>query len=78
MKTPQQRKKLPVNPSIEHLQKQAKRRTKQNPSLQLAAAQHQLAQEYGCTNWAALAQVVETMSRRHDGAATWMITHLSL
>ncbi|HWA09445.1 MAG TPA: hypothetical protein VG838_08360 [Opitutaceae bacterium] len=66
MSTPSQRKKLPVNPSLEHLQKQAKRRVKQEPSLQLAAAQHQIALEYGCENWAQLAQVVKTMSRRND------------
>ncbi|CAN5396688.1 hypothetical protein BH09VER1_BH09VER1_08590 [soil metagenome] len=61
-----QRKKLPVNPSLEHLQKQAKRRVKQTSSLQLAAAQHQLALEYGCRNWAELARIVETMSRGAD------------
>lgn len=57
------RKKLPVNPSLEHLQKQAKRRVKTNPALQLTEAQHLLAREYGCKNWAELARVVETMSR---------------
>ncbi len=57
------RRKLPVNPSLEHLQKQAKRRAKQSPSLKLATAQHQLAREYGCKNWAELARMVETMSR---------------
>jgi ankyrin repeat protein len=66
MNTPFARKKLPVNPSLEHLQKQAKRRVKQNPLLQLAAAQQHLAKEYGCKNWAELAQVVGSMSRRPD------------
>lgn len=64
-----QRKKLPVNPSLEHLQKQAKRRVKQHPAFKLAEAQHQLAQEYGCKNWAELAHVVETMSRGSDQVA---------
>ena len=57
------RKKLPVNPSIEHLGKQAKRRAAADPSLKLADAQHALAREYGCVNWAELTHVVETMSR---------------
>jgi ankyrin repeat protein len=57
------RKKLPVNPSLEHLQKQAKRRVKLQPSLKLAEAQLQLAREYGCKNWAQLAKMVETMAR---------------
>lgn len=66
MSTPSPRKKLPVNPSLEHLQKQAKRRAKENPTLQLAAVQQQLAREYGCKNWAELARAVATMSQRHD------------
>jgi len=66
MTTPSQSKKLPVNPSFEHLQKQAKRRAKQSPSLPLATVQHQMAREYGCKTWAELKQRVETMSRRHD------------
>lgn len=66
MSTPPLRKKLPVNPSLEHLQKQAKRRAKQNPTLPLASVQLQLAQEYGCKNWAELAHVVATMSRGAD------------
>ncbi len=63
------RKKLPVTPSLEHLQKQAKRRVKQNSALKLAEAQHQLAREYGCKNWAELAHVVETMLRGADQLA---------
>jgi hypothetical protein len=70
MSTPSPRRKLPVNPSLEHLQKQAKRRAKENPALQLAAAQHQLAQEYGCQSWSELARVVATMAQRHDKPAT--------
>lgn len=57
------RKKLPVNPSLEHLQKQAKRRVKNHPALKLAEAQHRIAREYGCKNWSGLARMVETMSR---------------
>ena len=64
-----QRKKLPVNPSLEHLQKQAKRRAKQNSELKLAGAQQQLAREYGCKNWAELARVIETMARGADQLA---------
>lgn len=66
MHSPSSRKKLPVHPSLEHLQKQAKRRVKQNPGLSLAAAQQALAQEYGCKNWADLARVVATMARGAD------------
>ena len=63
MKSNEPRKRLPVNPSLEHLQKQAKRIAKLNPELRLAAAQHQVAQSYGCKNWAELARVVEVMRR---------------
>lgn len=60
------RKRLPVNPSAEHLRKQAKRKARENPSITLANAQHELAREYGCANWAELMRVVETMSRGAD------------
>jgi len=59
------RKRLPVQPSIEHLKKQAKRRAKSD-SIALAEAQHRLAGEYGCRNWAELLHVVETMRRGSD------------
>ncbi|HXC01878.1 MAG TPA: serine hydrolase [Opitutaceae bacterium] len=62
MDTSPEPKKLPSNPSLEHLQKQAKKLVKQNPSLQLAAAQHRIAQEYGFKNWAELAKAVEAMA----------------
>lgn len=62
MDTSPEPKKLPSKPSLEHLQKQAKQRVKQDPSLQLAAAQHQIAQEYGLKNWAELAKAVEAMA----------------
>lgn len=65
------RKRLPANPSIEHLKKQAKRKLRDlqgsDPSAKLATAQHQLADEYGCKNWENLVQAVEAM-RREAGA----------
>jgi hypothetical protein len=67
MHTPRRPKRLPINPSLEHVQKQAKRLARENPELQLTAAQHQLAQEYGCRNWSELARMVEAMAQRQDG-----------
>jgi len=69
MSNASQRKKLPANPSLEHLQKQAKRLVKLKPGLQLAAAQHQLAQENGCKNWAELARTVKAIARLQDPLA---------
>jgi ATP-dependent Lon protease len=58
MSTPQgPRKRLPENPSDENLRKQAKRLAK-GEGLQLAAAQRQLAIEYGYQNWAELMEAV--------------------
>lgn len=57
------RKRLPVNPSLEHLRKQAKRLSKSRPDLSLQQAQHQLALDYGCANWTEMSRVVDTMSR---------------
>jgi peptide-methionine (S)-S-oxide reductase len=48
---------LPPNPSAEHLRKQAKRLAK-SQTLQLAAAQHKLAAEYGFPDWASLMREV--------------------
>jgi ankyrin repeat protein len=62
---PAPRKRLPVRPSLEHLRKQAKRLAKAN-DVALSDAQHRLAADYGCRNWAELAQVVETMGRGAD------------
>lgn len=62
------RKRLPVRPSEENLKKQAKRLSKQQ-HLQLSEAQHRLAAEYGCGNWAELMHVVETMNRGADQLA---------
>jgi hypothetical protein len=69
MYTPRRPKRLPINPSLEHLQKQAKRLARENPALQLTAAQHHLAQEYGCRNWTELTGMVEAMSRRQEGVS---------
>jgi ankyrin repeat protein len=59
------RKRLPVDPSVEHLRKQAKRRAKTN-AISLSDAQHHLSREYGCRTWAELVHVVETMNRGGD------------
>lgn len=48
---------LPLNPSTEHLRKQAKRLAKSR-GLQLAATQHTLANEYGFSDWAGLMREV--------------------
>ncbi len=55
-------KRLPINPSLENLRKQARRIAKGDPSLTLQQAQHRLAKEYGSANWAELARVVEAMA----------------
>lgn len=51
------RKRLPDDPSAEHLRKQAKRRAKQE-SIRLAEAQRRLAADYGFRSWAALMRTV--------------------
>jgi hypothetical protein len=66
MSNPTPSKRLPVNPSPEHLQKQAKRLSRQDHTLKLAEAQHQLAREYGCKNWVELALVVKNMAIGSD------------
>jgi len=54
---------LPPRPNLEFLRKQAKERLdelrRQDPSAQLADAQHALAREYGFTSWPALTTSVE-------------------
>ncbi len=50
-----------MHPSEEHLRKEAKRLAR-DVGIQLAAAQRQLAHEYGYANWAALIAVVQRMS----------------
>ncbi len=66
MSNPTPRKRLPVNPSLEHLQKQAKRLSRQDHTLKLAEAQHKLARDYGCKNWAELSRMVEAMASGAD------------
>lgn len=66
----QPRKKLPVKPSLEHLQKQAKRRAKENPALKLAEAQHQIAQGYGCKSWAELAREIKRLLEGEGAIST--------
>jgi peptide-methionine (S)-S-oxide reductase len=56
---------LPLNPSAEHLRKRAKRLAKSH-GLQLAAAQHRLAGEYGFSDWASLMR--EVQARRPEPA----------
>lgn len=65
MSTPASRKRLPINPSAEHLRKQAKRLAAAR-SHPLAEAQRGLAGEYGCDSWAELMRMVESMSRGAD------------
>jgi len=59
--TPVSPRSLPQNPSEEYLRKQAKRLARAN-ALQLAAAQHRLAHEYGYRNWAGLMIAVQAMA----------------
>jgi Ankyrin repeat len=59
------RKQLPLDPSIEHLRKQAKRLAAAQ-SMPLAKAQHHLAGDYGCASWADLLRVVESLQRGSD------------
>ena len=62
MKKITQRKTLPVDASLDHLRKQAKRKVKHNPTLKLAAAQHEVAREYGFRNWAEMGREVKAMA----------------
>lgn len=59
-------KSLPPNPSAEYLHKQAKRLARDD-GMQLAAAQRQLAQEYGYRNWAELMTAVQTIASGSGG-----------
>jgi hypothetical protein len=56
---------LPTTPNLEHLRKQAKHRLaemqQQNPSAQLADAQHVIAREYGFASWPKLKTHVESL-----------------
>lgn len=57
---------LPPRPNLEYLKKQAKdllhELQRQNPSAQLADAQHALAREYGFSSWPVLKTHVESVS----------------
>lgn len=55
---------LPLNPSVENLRKQAKRLAAEDATLSLQQAQHRLATEYGAANWVALLELVETRNQR--------------
>lgn len=68
--TPISTRSLPQRPSSEYLRKQAKRLARVE-AVQLAAAQHQLAHEYGYQNWAALITAVQTLASAngHGSAA---------
>jgi hypothetical protein len=59
------RRSLPERPSLEQLRKQAKEHLdtlrSADPSLNLAAAQHALAREYGFHTWPKLVHHVESM-----------------
>jgi ankyrin repeat protein len=59
---------LPPNPSAEHLRKQAKRLARAE-GLKLAAAQHELAKDYGFAGWAELMGAVEARRRSPLSAA---------
>lgn len=73
MTTPQApRRRLPANPSLEHLRKQAKRLAKSS-AVTLAAAQRQIAGEYGFKNWAALTVVVGKTERPEAPARSALV-----
>jgi hypothetical protein len=62
---------LPELPNLEHLKKQAKQRLQhlrqEDPSAQLATAQHVLAQEYGFASWPKLKAHVESTKKSLAG-----------
>jgi ankyrin repeat protein len=53
---------LPAQPNVEFLRKEAKARRRATPGLQLADAQHALANEYGFATWAKLKAHVEALT----------------
>ena len=63
---------LPAHPNLEHLKKQAKDRLpglrREDPSAQLADAQHAVAREYGFLNWPALKAYVDAYSTSTEAA----------
>jgi ATP-dependent Lon protease len=64
--SPISRRSLPQKPNAEYLRKEAKRLAR-GKMMQLAAARHQLAQDYGYRNWAALMTAVEAMAPANGG-----------
>lgn len=68
---------LPPRPNLEFLRNQAKERLpslqQQNASARLADAQHDIAREYGFTNWAGLKVHVEALMQRSPLAGRWSI-----
>jgi len=68
---------LPARPNLEHLKNQAKdllrELQRQDPSAQLADAQHALAREYGLTSWPKLKTHVESLARpaQNPFVGTW-------
>ena len=59
---------LPQKPSGEYLRKQAKRLARAE-AIQLAAAQRELAHNYGYRSWAALMTAVQTMASPNGGSS---------
>jgi hypothetical protein len=59
------RKRLPLQPSEENLKKQAKRRARLD-AIQLAEAQHRIANDYGFASWPKLVAYVESVRKGSD------------
>jgi hypothetical protein len=66
--TPISSKSLPNRPSEEYLRKEAKRLAR-GGAIQLAAAQHRLARQYGYPNWADLINAVQAMASPSGGGS---------
>ncbi|CAN5498827.1 ankyrin repeat domain-containing protein [soil metagenome] len=64
--------KLPEQPSLEQLRKQAKELQRANPDLSLADAQRDLARSYGFASWNKLKQHVETTSGLRTHVSTFV------
>ena len=62
------RRSLPESPSAEYLRKEAKRLAR-GEGMQLAAAQRELAHNYGYHNWPALLTAVQTMAAPNGGSS---------
>jgi hypothetical protein len=68
---------LPERPSVEFLRKEAKALFRalhqHDASIQLADAQHRLAQEYGFASWPRLKAFIEEPPASHPLAGTWTL-----